>query len=83
MADSSFKVWPESRIGNRLLVTNVPLPIETLIHHKPPQDGERYVNPYITRVELIDPVTGQGTGIYVIREVHQPDPELREEADRG
>ncbi|UCC30105.1 MAG: hypothetical protein JSU86_18145, partial [Phycisphaerales bacterium] len=73
-ADSFFDVWPEIRMGGQVLYTTAPLPIKTLIHHKPPQDGERYVNPYLQPVELIDPLTGQGTGILVIREVHQPDP---------
>ena len=72
-ADSFFDVWPEIRIGNQVFHTNGPVPLDTAIRHKPPQDGERYVNPFPTRIELIDPATGEGTGIYVIREVHQPD----------
>ena len=75
-ADSIFDVWPEITIGDQTLVTARPLRLETLIYHKPPEDGERYVNPYLRPVELIDPVTGQGTGIFVVREVHQPDPTI-------
>jgi hypothetical protein len=73
-ADSFFDVWAEITVGGQRLVTDRPLRIETIIDHKPPRDGERYVNPYLTRVELIDPITGQGTGIFVLREIHQPDP---------
>ena len=73
-AESFFDVWPEIRIGDQLLHTAASLLLKTLIAHKPPQDGERYVNPYLDPVELIDPVTGQGTGIFVVREVHQPAP---------
>ncbi|MBN2473844.1 MAG: PKD domain-containing protein, partial [Pirellulales bacterium] len=73
-AESFFDVWPEIRLGSQVFHTAAPLPIETLISHKPPQEGERYVNPYLEPVELIDPTTGLGTGIFVVREVHQPAP---------
>ena len=74
VADSFFDVWTEITVGGRVLQTAQPLRIETPINHKPPQDGERYVNPFLVRVELIDPLTGRGTGIFVLREIHQPDP---------
>ena len=73
-ADSFFDVWTEISIGGQRAITERPLPLGTLIDHKPPEDGERYVNPYLQPVELIDPATGQGTGIFIVREVHQPDP---------
>ncbi|MHC4478041.1 MAG: hypothetical protein ACYTEL_20580 [Planctomycetota bacterium] len=73
-ADSFFDVWPEIRLGNQVLGTPMTLPVETLIAHKPPQDGERYVNPYLRPVELIDPATGQGTGLFVVRQLYQPAP---------
>ena len=76
LADSFFDVWPEIRIGDQVFHTAEPLPLDTIIAHKPPQDGERYVNPYVVRVELVDPATGQGTGIFVVREIHQPDPTI-------
>ncbi len=75
-ADSFFDVWPEITVGGRVLRTAQPLHLETTIRHKPPQDGEEYVNPYLVRVELIDAVTGEGTGIFVLREIHQPDPTI-------
>jgi len=73
-ADSFFDVWTEIQVGDQVMHTMTSLPLRTLIRHKPPQDGERYVNRYLEPVELIDPTTGQGTGIFVVREVHQPDP---------
>ena len=74
VADSFFDIWPVITIGGQTLVTAQPLRLESPLRHKPPQDGERYINPFTQPVELIDPQTGQGTGIFVVREVHQPDP---------
>jgi len=74
MADSFFDVWAEIQVGGQVLHPAGPLPLETVIAHKPPQDGERYVNPYLEPVELIDAATGMGTGIFIVREVHQPAP---------
>ena len=76
VADSFFDVWTEISIGGQVLITAQPLHLESPIRHKPPQDGERYVNPFLTRVELIDPQTGEGTGMFILREVHQPDPTI-------
>jgi len=45
-----------------------------LIAHKPPQNGERYVNPYLQPVELVDSNTGMGSGIFIMRQVYQPAP---------
>jgi hypothetical protein len=73
-ADSFFDVWTEIQLGAQTLHTASPLSIRTEIRHKPPQDGERYVNPFLVPVELIDAATGLPTGIFVVREVHQPDP---------
>ena len=73
-ADSFFDVWTEITIGGQVFHTAGPLRLETPIAHKPPQDGERYQDPYGDRVELIDPATGEGTGIFVVRAVNQPDP---------
>ena len=73
-AESFFDVWPEITIGGQTLITDQPIPIEAVINHKPPVDGERYVSGPGLRVELIDPGTGLGTGIFVVRAVNQPDP---------
>jgi len=75
-ADSFFDVWPVVEVGGQVFYTSESLLIETVISHKPPRDGERYVNPFDTRVELIDPASGAGTGIFIIREIHQPDPTI-------
>jgi hypothetical protein len=79
-AESFFDVWPEIRLGGQVLVTPMTLPVETSIAHKPPQDGERYVNPYPRPVELIDPATGQGTGLFVVRQVYQPAPTVEHDS---
>ena len=73
-ADSFFDVWTEITLGGQVLVTEMSIRLETPIAHKPPEDGERYTNPRPVRVELIDQATGQGTGIYVLRKIHQPNP---------
>jgi hypothetical protein len=70
-ANSFFDVWPKITLGGQALVTAVPVRLETTIYHKPPKDGEWYLNPLLPRVELIDPDTGMGTGICVWREIHQ------------
>ena len=46
----------------------------SVIDDKPPEDGERYIfNPPVP-VELIDAATGLGTGIFIVREIHDEDP---------
>lgn len=73
-AESFFDVWPEISIGEALFQTASALHVESLIGHKPPLDGERYVNPYLHPEELIDPNTGMGSGIFIVRQVYQPAP---------
>lgn len=73
-AESFFDVWPEIRMGEDVLATASSLHMESLIGHKPPLDGERYVNPYLNPVELVDPNTGAGSGIFIVRQVYQPGP---------
>lgn len=75
-AESFFDVWPQIRIGDEVLQTAALLPMETLLGHNPPQDGERYVNPCLRPVELIDEITGEGTGLFVVRQVYQPAPTI-------
>jgi len=70
-ANSYFDIWPEITIGGQAFITAGPIRIETTIHHKPPQDGEWYLNPLLPCVELIDPITGVGMGIFVWGEIHQ------------
>jgi PKD repeat protein len=73
-ASSFFDVWPEITMDGQVFFTAAPLRLETTIYHKPPQDGERYISPLLTWVELIDPITGIGTGNFVVCGIHQPDP---------
>jgi hypothetical protein len=78
-ADSFFDVWPEIRIGDQVFNTASFLPLQTLVAHKPPQNGERYVNPYLQPVEMVDPNTGQGTGLFIVRQTYQPDPTIEQD----
>jgi len=78
-AESFFDVWTEIRIGDQLLNTAAPLPLQTVIAHKPPQNGERYVNPFLQPVELIKPSTGEGTGLFIVRQLYQPNPTIEQD----
>ena len=78
-AESFFDLWPEIRIGDQVLHTATALPLETLIAHKPPQSGERYVNPYLQPVELLNPNTGEGTGLFIVRQLYQPVPTIEQD----
>ena len=73
-ASSFFDAWPKITMGGQVFFTAAPLRLETTIYHKPPQDGERYINQLLTWVELIDPLTSEGTGNFVVCGIHQPDP---------
>ena len=72
LANSNFLVHPEIVVGGRVLRPAQGLPLATVINHKPPQGGESYINPFALRVELLD-ANGNPTGIFVTREIHQPD----------
>jgi len=74
-ASSYFDVWPEITLGGQRLVTDRPLRlVEPDLQHKPPLGDARYINTFAEPVELLDAATGQGTGIFIIREVHHPSP---------
>ncbi|HSH17038.1 MAG TPA: hypothetical protein VLD18_13440, partial [Verrucomicrobiae bacterium] len=73
-ADSFFDIWTEITLNGQTLITEKPLHLTSVISHKPPAPGESYENPFLEPVELIDPLTGQGTGIFIIKEVHTPTP---------
>ena len=68
LADSFFDVWTEVSLGDQRLVTNDPIRIDTVIEHKPPMDGERYVNPFPVRVQLIDVATGAPQPLFLVQE---------------
>ena len=75
VADSFFDVWPEITVGSQRLVTSQPLRlVEPNLQHKPPRGDARYINTITQPIELLDAATGQGTGIFIIREVHHPAP---------
>jgi hypothetical protein len=72
-ANSYFDVHAIIKVGGRLYCTRVPLHIEAMICHKPPRPGEAYMNPINQEpVELVDCVTGQGSGIFLTGEMHTP-----------
>jgi hypothetical protein len=78
-AESFFDVWPEIRIGDQVFNTAGFLPLQTVIAHKPPQNGERYVNPYLQPVKLVDSNTGEGSGIFIARQLYQPAPTIEQD----
>ena len=76
VADSFFDVFVDVEIGGLKLHNKVPLRMASVIRHKPPAPGDEYVNPFTQPVELLD-ANGNRTGIFVIREVHTPNPDCR------
>jgi len=78
-AESFFDFWPEIGIGEQVFNTASFLPLQTLIAHKPPQNGERYVNPYLQPVEMLDRNIGMGTGLFIVRQTYQPGPTIEQD----
>jgi hypothetical protein len=72
--DSFFDVFPEIRVGGQLFRPATRLHMASVIRHKPPAPGDTYVNPFLEPIELLD-AAGRPTGIFVVREVHTPNPE--------
>ncbi len=70
-AFSTFFVWPQFHVAGQPMVTREPLFLQSIITHKPPIEQERYENPNPPRVPLFDEVTGEFTGLYVLKEIHQ------------
>lgn len=70
-ADSFFDVWVEIEIGNNTLVTDGPLQLAGVLTWKPAGDCD--VLEIEEQIELIDPLTGEGTGIYILRITYVPD----------
>lgn len=69
-ADSFFDVFVEIEVDGSRFVTDQPILIQGVISHKPPNTGEYYEN--IEEVELIDYVTGEGTGIFIVSLKYYP-----------
>ncbi len=72
-ANSFFDVFVEVQIGGQILRPATPLHMASLIHHKPPAPGDNYVNPFTQPIQLLD-AAGKPSGIYVLQEVHTPNP---------
>jgi len=74
LADSFFDIWTEITLAGQTYRTAQPLHMAAVIRHKPPAPGDEYVNPFTQPVELID-ANGRPTGIFIVREVHTPNPD--------
>jgi hypothetical protein len=72
-AQSFFDVFVDLVLPTGTLHPQGPLHLESLIHHKPPAPGDEYVNPFTQPVPLLD-ANGNPTGLYIVREVHTPNP---------
>src|SRR5207247_3347112 len=72
-ADSFFDVFYQNQVGDRVFHPAMPVPIVSVITHKPPGPGDTYVNPFTEPVDLLD-ASGNPTGIKILREVHTPNP---------
>ncbi len=75
-ADSFFDIWPQITLTGTPLVTGSPLPVDTVISNKPPQDGERFTTPYVLEEPLIYPGTGSVSGLTVLHKIYQPSPTI-------
>jgi len=53
-----------------------------VISHKPPAEGEAYVNPFTKPLELLD-ASGRPTGIRLVKEIHVPNPKKEQDVFRG
>ena len=71
-ANSFFDVYFELEIGEFLFRTDEPKRMETVISHKPPQEGDTYQNP--EWIPLVD-IYGQPTGFFVGPAFHTPIPQ--------
>ena len=72
-ATSFFDVFVELHVGGQTLRPATPLHMTSVIRNKPPRPGDEYINPFTQPVPLLD-AAGNPTGIYIVREVHTPDP---------
>ena len=72
-ANSFFDVFAEVVIAGQVFQPRQPFHMQSVITHKPPAPGETYTNPYLQPIELMT-TNGQPTGLFVLREVHTPDP---------
>ena len=73
---SEFQVFPEIDFGFQALNTIDPIPLSALIGNKPPNNAERYVNPFPVRVQLHDVATGIPQNLFLVQEIHDPDPTI-------
>ena len=72
-ASSFFDVFVELHVGGQTLHPATPLHMASTIRNKPPRPGDQYNNPFTQPVPLLD-ANGNPTGIYVLNEVHTPNP---------
>ncbi len=70
-ANSFFDVFFELEMGEFVFRTDKPKRMETVISHKPPQEGDTYENPEL--IPLVD-LYGQPTGFFVGPVFHTPIP---------
>ncbi len=80
LADSFFDVFFEIEVGGNVLRTAGSVRMQSVISHKPPAPGETYVNPFTQPVPLLD-ANGNPTGLYLLQEIHIPNPENKIEID--
>jgi hypothetical protein len=72
-ASSFFDVFLQVKVAAKTYFPAGPLHMTSTIRHKPPAKGDTYINPFTQPVQLYD-ASGNPTGIYVIQEVHTPNP---------
>jgi hypothetical protein len=70
-ARSFFDIPAEFLIGGNVYHTAKPLHMETIIEHKPPRPGDRYVNPFTDPIDILDSA-GRPTGFKLVKEIHIP-----------
>jgi hypothetical protein len=73
-ASSFFDLWAEITLSGTRRYTLVPLTIVTVINHKPPKNGERYITTATPEAELVDAVSGNPSGVIVVGKTFQPSP---------
>src|SRR5262249_26763473 len=71
-ASSFFDVFVEVHVGGQTLYP-ASLHMTSIIHHKPPVQGDVYVNPFTQPIPLVD-VFGNITWYQMLAEVHTPVP---------
>ncbi|MFC2024764.1 hypothetical protein ACFLTJ_04265, partial [Chloroflexota bacterium] len=70
-ADSFFDVFFEIEVGEFVFRTDRPKRMESVIRHKPPEEGATYENPEL--IPLVD-LYGQPTGFFIGSAHHTPNP---------